>query len=154
MATFHQSAYSRTRPSVRGPTPPIVIGILLVGAGRCIAFVRVKCSPAKSNGSPLHSPRRIAKVSPNRVVRSGPPAVLTPNVSSSAGIEPEPMPSSKRPPEAWSSDLACSASIAGWRRESHNTRWPTLSVVVWASTQPAIDIASHMGWSGASGGTT
>ena len=50
MATFHQSAYSRTRPSVRGPTPPMVIGILRVGAGCCIAFVSVKCSPAKSNG--------------------------------------------------------------------------------------------------------
>ena len=92
----------------RGPTPPMVIGIRRVGAGCCMAPDSVKCSPAWSIASPVHSPRRIASVSARRLVRSAPPAVLTPNVSSSAGIEPEPMPSSKRPPEAWSSDVAWS----------------------------------------------
>ena len=62
------------------------------------------------------------------------------------------MPSSKRPPEAWSSETTWRASTAGFRNESQSTRWLTRSVVVRASTQPAISIASHMGWLSAIGG--
>ncbi len=58
------------------------------------------------------------------------------------GTEPQPMPSSKRPPEAWSSDTAWRASTAGWRKASQSTRWPMVSRVVWAASQAAVTMAS------------
>ncbi|PQM45770.1 hypothetical protein C1Y40_04071 [Mycobacterium talmoniae] len=62
----------------------------------------------------------------------------------SAGQEPAPRPSSKRPPEAADKVTACLASTAGCRKASHNTRCPIVSRSVLAATQLAIPIASQM----------
>ena len=62
------------------------------------------------------------------------------------------MPSSKRPPEAWSSVTASRASTAGWRNESHSTSEPTRRCRVWAASQAFVIIASNIGELAASGG--
>ncbi len=45
-----------------------------------------------------------------------------PKDTSSPGTEPDPIPSSKRPPEKWSRVTAWRASTAGWRIASQSTR--------------------------------
>ena len=81
-----------------------------------------------------------------RATRAGGPPVRagapTPMASSSVGTEPHPMPSSKRPPETWSSVMASLANCTGWRTESHSTRWFTVMVDVRAATHVAVVIAS------------
>ena len=67
--------------------------------------------------------------------------------------EPEPIPSSNRPPDAWSIATASRASIEGWRNASHSTRLPTFNVLVCAASHMLVLIASYIGWSNASGGT-
>src|SRR5690606_13329686 len=88
----------------------------------------------------------------NRATRPDGVRGATPKRSNSSGTEPQPMPSSKRPPDAWSSVTAWRASIAGWRNVSHSTRWLSFSVSVDASSQPAVCIASYMSCCSASGG--
>ena len=75
-----------------------------------------------------------------------------PNVAISAATEPQPMPSSKRPFEAWSRETASRASMAGWRKESHSTSEPTLRLLVRPATQVLATIGSNMAWLSASGG--
>ena len=62
------------------------------------------------------------------------------------------MPSSKRPPERWSSDTASRARTAGCRNESHSTRDPTLRCRVWVANHALVIMASNMGELSASGG--
>ena len=75
-----------------------------------------------------------------------------PKASNSDVTEPQPMPSSKRPSDAWSSVAASRASTAGCRKESHSTREPTRSVRVWAAIYVFTVMASNIGDDSAPGG--
>ena len=94
----------------------------------------------------------ISSDSPSRLSRSFGSSDPMPKARISSTTEPQPMPSSKRPPEAWSRVTASRASTAGCRNESQRTSEPTRSCSVWPASHALVIIASNIGELSAPGG--
>ena len=107
------SPYSSTRSSTRGPVPPTH-----TGSGRCTGLGHDQMR-SKSTNSPwkeasslrpdlAHGQHALAHDAKRR-------AGSVPWLRISSRFQPAPMPSSKRPPERWSSEAASWASMIGSR---------------------------------------
>ena len=115
------------------------------------AVQRPQRSPSGSSSSPVQRPLMISSDSRRRPSRTFGSCDPTPTRPSSPATEPHPIPSSNRPPEAWSMETASRARTAGCRNESQRTSDPTRRRSVLLASHVLVTIASNMGWFSARG---